>query len=167
MITINTEFIFKGTPYQLAVFAIDFGERQLINNPLMWQQNTYATLPYMIFPKTFAIDRDANPISIAMIVDDPNPLAKGYLHAKLIGGRTLVTGAFDNEDWELYRERYESLYNELARLELIESSEGKQNLANAGVSITNSIVFAANIIGRDNNSYSNEYNARGNIAIQK
>jgi hypothetical protein len=118
---INKEFIFKGTPYQLAIFAVEFGERLIKNNPLMWQQRDDATMPYVIYPKTFGTDRDVNPISIAMVIDDPNPFMVGYLEAQNIGeGRTLVTGTFDTDDWELYCERYESLYNELNRLGMIE-----------------------------------------------
>lgn len=118
--TKNIEFYFRGTPYQLATFAIDLGTRIVNANPLIWQHNTYHPLPYMIYPKEFGKDKNVNPISIGLVIDDPNPLFIGYLNAQLLNGRTLVTGTFIDEDWELYRERYEALYAELVRYGLVE-----------------------------------------------
>jgi hypothetical protein len=138
----NKEFLFKGTPYQLAVFAVEFGTRQLENNPLMWQSHPSGELPYRILPKNWKEDRDVNPIVIVMAIDDPNPLIQEELNAQKVNEHTFVTGVFD--DFESYRERYESLYAELNRRGLIElqttptePAKGAAQAQDAGLVFTN------------------------------
>jgi hypothetical protein len=127
MVTISKEFLFKGTPHQLALCAVTFGTRLLNENPLVLETHPHPELPYMILPKTFGADKDADSIIIELVINNPNPLMKGELTAIKDNERTWVSGTFQSEDWELFRERYESLYNELVRLGRIESPVGAQD----------------------------------------
>lgn len=119
------EFIFRGTPYELAQFAFNFGERELEDNPLMWQNSTNGN-PYATHPRL--IHADTNPIEIALVIDNPNPLFEGKLNAQLFRAsdakiRTLVTGRIEadgDEIDQMIAARYQRLYDELNRLGLIE-----------------------------------------------
>lgn len=129
------EFVFKGTPYELAQAAINFGDRELVDNPLMWQHNERAYLPYDTHPRQ--ISPDTNPITIALVIDAPNPLVEGGLSAQLLRAaddkiRTLVTGRLETGDdriGAMLAERYQRLFDELNRIGLIESPPGAPDAA--------------------------------------
>jgi hypothetical protein len=118
----------------LAQFAIDFGARELKDNPLMWQNSAHGN-PYATHPRV--IHTDTNPIEIELVIDNPNPLFNVRLNAQRLRAsddkiRTLVTGQLelsgmtgDEIDQQL-TERYQSLFDELNRFGLVELPQEPQ-----------------------------------------